>query len=111
MLAWDIHRLVELAKDLPLISVDISAIRELDEPYWYGEGTIPTCRSVAEHSKLIAESDLSFPIILSSDGRIMDGMHRVAKAAMQNIKSLPAKQFTEDPAPDHVGVHPDDLPY
>jgi hypothetical protein len=41
----------------------------------------------------------------------MDGMHRAAKAVMQNIANLPAKQFSQDPEPDYVGVHPDDLPY
>jgi len=41
----------------------------------------------------------------------MDGMHRAAKAAMQQIDSLPAKQFRQDPGPDYVGVDPDDLPY
>jgi hypothetical protein len=29
------------------------------------------------------EADLAFPIILSSDGRVMDGMHRVTKAATE----------------------------
>lgn len=109
--AWDVHRLVELANDLPIVLIPLSALRELDEPYWYGHGIIPTCRSVAEHAKLINEADLEFPIILSSDGRIMDGMHRVAKAVIQNIISLPARQFSQTPEPDHVGVNPDDLPY
>lgn len=109
--AWDVHRLVELAKDLPTVKVPLSAIRELDEPFWYEHGSVPTCRSVAEHAKLINETDLTFPLILSSDGRIMDGMHRAAKAVMQNIDSLPAKQFSQDPEPDYVGVDPDDLPY
>jgi hypothetical protein len=109
--AWDVHRLVELAKDLPLIYVEVSSIRELDEPYWYGQGTVPTCRSIAEHAKLIVETDLEFPIILSSEGRVMDGMHRAAKAVAQNISRLPAKQFKQDPDPDFVGVDPDDLRY
>jgi hypothetical protein len=109
--AWDVQRLVELAKDLPIVKVPLSAIRELDEPYWYGHGSVPTCRSVAKHAKLINETDLKFPLILSSDGRIIDGMHRAAKAVMLNIDSLPAKQFSQDPDPDYVGVDPDDLPY
>lgn len=31
--AWDVRRLIELALDLPLIRVLLTAIRELDEPY------------------------------------------------------------------------------
>jgi hypothetical protein len=109
--AWDVHRLLALADPLPLVEVPLSAIRELDEPYWSGHGTPLTCREVAEHARLINEADLGFPIILSSDGRVMDGMHRAAKALMQSVDSLPAKRFAVDPEPDYVGVAPDDLPY
>ena len=100
-----------MAERLPIVQVPLSAIRELDETYWYDHGYAPTCRSVAEHALLIDQVDLSFPILLSSDGRVMDGMHRVAKALIRNQASLPARQFAQDPEPDHVGVAPDDLPY
>ena len=109
--AWDVHRLVELAKNLPVTYVKLSSIKELDEPYWYGRGTVPTCRSVAEHARVMRETDLGFPIILSSDGRVMDGMHRAARAVIENIDAIPAKQFGQDPEPDYVGVNPDHLPY
>ena len=38
---------------------------------------------------------------------------QVPVAAIRELDEdeLPAKQFVQDPAPDHVGVHPDDLPY
>jgi hypothetical protein len=38
-------------------------------------------------------------------------MHRAAKAVMQNMTKISAKQFHQDPEPDYVGVDPDDLPY
>jgi hypothetical protein len=109
--AWDIDRLVMLTKGLPTIQVPLGAIGELDEPYWYDHGYIPTCRNVAEHARLINEADLAFPIILSSDGRVMDGMHRVAKAATEGHDTISARQFAQDPEPDYVGVDPDKLPY
>ena len=56
-------------------------------------------------------SDLAFPINLSSDGRIMDGMHRVCKALFENRTEIEAVRFVRDPAPDNIGVDPDDLPY
>ena len=102
---------LEGAEPLPTIEVPLSAIRELDEPYWSHDGTPLTCRDIAEHAQLIDEADLGYPIILSSDGRVMDGMHRAVKALMRNLTHLPAKQFAQDPEPDHVGVDPDDLPY
>jgi hypothetical protein len=109
--AWDVDRLVALASDLPTIQVPLCAIRELDEAYWYGQDSHPTCRSIAEHARLMNECDLSFPVILSSDGRVMDGMHRIAKAAMLGLETISAKKLVTDPKPDYVGIAPDQLPY
>jgi hypothetical protein len=66
---------------------------------------------MVEHMKLTEEADLSFPIILSQDGDIMDGRHRVAKAAWQGRTEIEAVQFERDPEPDHVGLGPEELPY
>lgn len=109
--AWDIDRLARLAEPLPAKEIPLSAIDELDQPYWFEHDGVPTCRNIAEHALLIFEADLSFPIILSSDGRVMDGMHRVAKAAMEGRESILARQFVQDPEPDYVGVEPDKLPF
>lgn len=109
--AWDVHRLIALAEPLPVEEVPLGAIGELDEDYWSFDGIPLTCRQVAEHAQLIAEADLAFPILLSSDGRVMDGMHRVAKALIERRDGVLAKRFVDDPEPDHVGVAPDDLPY
>jgi hypothetical protein len=106
--AWDIDRLVAVSKCLEGQLVPVASIRELDEPYW---GQPMTCRNVAEHARLIEEADLGCPIILSSDGRIMDGMHRVLKALMRGERHIRAVRFLTDPEPDFVGVDPADLPY
>ncbi len=112
LLAWDVDRLVELAADLTPVDVPLSAIRELDEPFWYGlDGDKATCRSVALHAKLMDETDLSYPIILSRDGGVMDGMHRVCKALTRGKETISAVQFRQDPKPDHVGIAPEDLSY
>jgi hypothetical protein len=109
-MAWDVDRLVKLSRHLPRKRVPLSKIRELDE-VWFGEGEQPTWRAMLEHIRLIDEADLSFPIILSSSGAVMDGMHRVAKAARQGRREIDAVQFDEDPEPDHVGLGPKDVPY
>ena len=110
LLAWDVDRLVDLSRDLPRKRIRLADIQELDEP-WCGEDERPTWRAMVEHIKLIDETDLSFPIILSSTGAVMDGRHRVAKALLQGQAEIEAVQFEEDPEPDHVGLGPDDLPY
>jgi hypothetical protein len=106
--AWDIDRLLALSKDLDPQLVPLVSIGELDEPYW---GGAMTCRRIAEHATLIHEADLAYPVILSSDGRIMDGMHRVLKALMLGESHIRAVRFIKDPDPDYVGVDPEELPY
>ncbi|MBX7210297.1 MAG: hypothetical protein K1X78_18420 [Verrucomicrobiaceae bacterium] len=111
LLAWDVDRLIRLAQHLPRIRVPLTAIRELDEPFWFSHGDIPTCRAVANHARLMDGADLSYAIILSADGGVMDGMHRVTKAAMLGHAAVDAVQFESDPEPDYVGIDPDELPY
>jgi hypothetical protein len=112
LLAWDVRRLVERSRDLPVRPVRVDAIAELDRDHWYAHGDVrPTPRNVVEHCRLIAEADLSFPIILGEDGRVMDGMHRVCRALLDGVEEIPAVRFERDPEPDHVGREPEDLPY
>ena len=110
LLAWDVDRLVELSKDMPRRRVPLTELRTLDEP-WTGNDEKPTWRAMLEHVRLINEADLSHPIILSASGEVMDGRHRIAKAALEKQHDILAVQFSEDPPPDHLGRGPDDLPY
>jgi hypothetical protein len=110
--AWDVDRLAELTRNIPEISVKLSDISELDENFWYqGENDIPTVRSMVEHFRLVRDTSLEYPIILSAKGRVMDGMHRVAKALMLGHDRIPARQFATDPPPDHTDVYPNELSY
>lgn len=110
LLAWDVDRLIRLTQDLPRRRIPLTAVRELDEP-WFGDGESPTWRSMLEHIRLLDEADLSYPIILAASGAVMDGMHRVARAVREGHSHIEAVQFETDPEPDHVGREPDDLPY
>jgi len=111
LLSWDILRLIDLASNLEVKSIPLSEIQELNEEFWYGLGTRPTCKSVAEHAKLIYEVDLTYPIILCAKGRIMDGMHRVCRALIEGHETVRAVQFESEIEPDYIGVSPDELPY
>ncbi len=89
----------------------LDSIREIDEKFWFGDkNDEPTCRAIVEHVRLIQEADLALPIILSSDGRVMDGMHRVAKALLEGYETIEAVKFSQDPEPDYEDVQPDALP-
>ena len=72
LLAWDVLRLIELTKNNREIQVPLSEIRELKETYWFGLGAPPITEDIAQHAKQIYEADLSYPIILCPEGRVMD---------------------------------------
>ena len=91
------HRLIRLARHLPVTQVPLTDIRELDEPYWFShEGDAPTPRAIALHVQLMDACDLRWPIILSADGGVMDGMHRVAQALRLGHTHIAAQRFAED---------------
>ncbi|USD42946.1 hypothetical protein J4N42_20275 [Vibrio sp. SCSIO 43135] len=110
--SWDVFRLIELSKSLPVTEIALDEITELDHEFWYElGGAKPTCRNIAEHAALIQNADLSYPIILCHQGRVMDGMHRVCKAVMLGSETIKAVRFTQPVEPDYVGVSADELPY
>jgi len=57
---------------------------------------------VAQHAKRIWDADLTYPVILATDGRLMDGGHRIAKAWLQGMPEVRAVQFVLDPEPDYI---------
>lgn len=98
---WAVPTLWSAARSLPVKRIPISDISEFDQDCWFG-GTAPTCREVAEHFRRINEADLSFPVILSASGRLMDGGHRICKAWLMGEVEIDAVQFLEDPIPDQT---------
>lgn len=99
---WLTERLWQLAGNLPVRHVSLDSITEFKQNCWFEPGDEPTCRAVAEHARKIYAADLGFPIILSADGRLMDGGHRICKAWMLGHREIAAVQFTIDPEPDHI---------
>jgi hypothetical protein len=111
LLAWDVLRLIELSKNFEIVKVPLSEIRELKEAYWFSLGAPPLTEDIAQHAKQIYEADLSYPIILCPEGRVMDGMHRACKAFLEERRTILAVRFTKLHEPDYIGKHPDELPY
>lgn len=107
---WDVHHLVKLSQDFPSIEVPLVNIQELNEAYWFPD-THPTTQQIIEHFQLIQEADLSYPIILCEAGRVMDGMHRVAKAKLLNLQTIQAVQFEITPQPNFINIDEDELDY
>jgi hypothetical protein len=61
--------------------------------------------------RLVRDVDPAHPVILGSDGRVMDGMHRIARAVLEGRTTIRAVRFPADPEPDVRNCHPGDLSY
>jgi hypothetical protein len=109
--AWDVDRLIKLTAELPVEQVAVADIHEVDSVYWFDDWQRPTVRSVVEHCRLIQEVETSYPIILGPDGRVMDGMHRVARALVDEREVIEAVRFAALPPADYTDCRPQDLPY
>lgn len=110
--AWDVDRLIGLSAGLPIEVVAVDTIAEIDTEYWFdGSDEVPTVRKIVEHTRLISNVDSRFPIVLGPDGRVMDGMHRIARALLEDRTEIEAVRLPVLPEPDFRGCRPSDLPY
>jgi len=108
--AWDVDHLVEASRDFPIVEIPLTSIDEIDSVYWIGEdGSAPTVRILVRHMQLVKNANLSYPIIIGADGRVMDGMHRVAKALLVDRATVLAVKYDVQPEPDHRNIRPSDL--
>ncbi|WP_168378478.1 hypothetical protein [Acinetobacter cumulans] len=107
---WDVHRLVKLSQNFKIQQIPVNDIQELNEAYWFPK-SVPTTQQIIEHLQLVNDADLSYPIILCASGRVMDGMHRVAKACISNQSHIFAVQFEQTPKPDFINIDADLLDY
>jgi hypothetical protein len=95
---WNVPEIQAAAKGLPVKQVSIAQF-DLDIDAWFGEVCNPTIKNVVHHMKYIRDANLDESIILSAEGYVFDGQHRLAKCLLEGILELPAKQFTMNPAP------------
>ena len=109
--AWDVGRLIELTKGMTIEDVSLADLPEIDTVYWFDSSQPPTVRKVAEHVGLIQAVDLRYPIILGPENRVMDGMHRVAKALLDGRSTISAVRLRSLPEPDYRNCRPEELPY
>lgn len=109
---WDVHRLIRLSRGRPVERLPLSDIAELDQLWWFRDATDPpTPRAIADHLRLVNQTDLSHPVLLCQDGRLMDGMHRVVKALCLGHDSITAVRLSPTPPSDFINVDLADLPY
>jgi hypothetical protein len=107
VMVWDVKSLWERSVGLPAKQVPLDSFANFDKPCWL-HPMQATVRNIAKHAKRIYDTDLNYPVILSSRGELMDGMHRIAKAWIMGFKEIAAVQFEMDPDPDRIWPMPED---
>ena len=90
---WSVARLFELSKSLPVMDIPLNHLNVFNK---YKDLTL---REMVMHMKAVNDADLDFPIILDEDGELMDGRHRIMKAMLNNVKTIKAVRFDENPTP------------
>jgi hypothetical protein len=98
---WRISRLWREAEGLPVLDLALDAF-DFDQTVWFEPGESPTVRKVAHHLQRVLETNAEYPVILSPNGEVMDGWHRLAKAWMEGRETVPGVRLLRDPVPDLV---------
>jgi len=96
--AWLVETLWEEAKGLPTYEIPIIGMFT-DIATWDEAGGFLEFLS---HVKLINDADLSYPIILTPDGSIADGRHRLGKAIVEGQSTIIVQRLVSMPEPDFL---------
>jgi len=101
---WTMRTIWAAAEGKPAVTVAIEDLNILDAVVWFGgpKQVEPTIRRIAERARDIFSADLSFPIIMTKGGDVLDGAHRIAKAYLQGERTIAAVVIDDYPPPDGV---------
>jgi hypothetical protein len=95
---WHVPDLQAAAVSLPAQEMATGRF-DLDVDAWFGEACSPTIANVVEHMKRIQRADLNNPILLSAEGHVFDGLHRLAKCSLEGVQTIRYQQFAVNPEP------------
>ena len=98
---WQVTALWDAAKGLPVEVVPRCTLEpQLDSYCWAPNSEEPlTAREILDHTIRILNADMTYPILISQFGWVMDGMHRLAKAVLMDYPYISIQRFTTDPPP------------
>ena len=89
---YNVHAAISLSAKLEQIEVPIKLInRAVSAP------CDDRLMDFVSHVKAVNEADLSYPILISEFGAIIDGRHRLAKAMLEGRDTILCRQFEKDP--------------
>jgi hypothetical protein len=97
---WNLSELWELSESFEIKSMPVSEL--WDKRYhavwcWRQEYEEINNQFFLHHMQRVLSADLNYPIILSEENYIFDGVHRLMKCKHLNIKHINYRKFTKDP--------------
>lgn len=95
---WYVSNLIERSKSLPVFEIPLCAIF-VGQNIW--DGNIDSAIELAKHIKRVNSACLDYPIIMDSEGFVMDGWHRITKALLEGVEKIKAVRFEVTPAADY----------
>ena len=102
---WDVRDLWKAAEGIEPVEMPICEVCDFDEMLdsytWtrHGDWTKAlTVREILEHADKVASADLSYPIILSPEGWVADGCHRIVRALREGHSSIKVIRLPKMPA-------------
>ena len=99
---WNVNDIWEITKNFEskLISVDkLWNDRYAKAWCWQHENELINNEFFLHHMERVINADLSYPIILSEENLIFDGVHRLVKAKFYNLEKISYVKFKKDPLP------------
>jgi len=102
---WKLERIWELSRDLVVEEIDPNTL--WNERYskawcWQHEGEKIDNEFFLHHMERVINSDLTYPIILSEENYIFDGVHRLVKCKLLATTTIRCVKFQKDPEPNLV---------
>ncbi len=117
---YDVYKLITCSELLPVIEVPLGQLETtLQDLCWSDQGENSTIGpniiikalkqaenwdklyqlypELAKHAKKVQFADYSYPILLTPEGRVIDGVHRLTKAFIDGVETIKAKMFDRIP--------------
>jgi len=97
---WDLIELWKISENFETKKIAVSEL--WDKRYhnvwcWQQEDEEMNNQFFLHHMQRVLNADLNYPIILSEEDYIFDGVHRLMKCKHLNIEYINYKQFKKDP--------------
>lgn len=99
--SWSVFdTLIPATANLPVQEIDLDTFSpEMREKPWGDEMTLSQFYA---HLRRVMKADLQYPIILSPEGWIMDGCHRLLKAKFEGHKTIKVVRLISYPPCDII---------